>query len=568
MNLKRIETKVLLVISPAILFIFLFLVYNYNMHSEGPRKLPAPANRHHYPTNLDSVDGSAPAEQSTAQDAAQNLPPSKDGVSDVGSEERTSLLAGLWWPLDNKTLTSVTEATDATKCFYKVIDLRENYTVGSVVRVVLVARDGNGRPKTHGGDFFQAKLHNSGLKASTFGPVVDHLNGTYTVQFSLLWPGPARVSVRLIHSSEAVQVIRRQRQQDPDKVYFFGHFVDGSRTEQVPCNAQRSPWLVGNGTGGCCQYTDPVTRESWFCRRPASLPCWTLTYHSMGSYRAKLSSLDASVLHGSRTNIMVPGRDFEIHVLPQDEKMRETRPQCRPGLGTAVPAGFYFQDRWTSLQCRSRSFPTPALLSACLRDKEVHMMGDSTLRQWFEYLESAVPTLKRLNVHTSPMSGPLHAIDPQNNTVLHWRAHGLPIRTHKTPVADLHYIGRELESMAGGEHTVVVFTIWAHFTTHPLDNYIRRLATIRRAVRSLLQRAPRTLVAIKTANTGYKDVYGSDWLSWQLDLILRAMFRNLPVVFIDAWQMTSCHYSPDNIHPPRPVVMNEVDLLLSFVCPQ
>ncbi|KAG5853213.1 hypothetical protein ANANG_G00070710 [Anguilla anguilla] len=167
-----------------------------------------------------------------------------------------------------------------------------------------------------------------------------------------------------------------------------------------------------------------------------------------------------------------------------------------------------------------------------------------------------------------PHVGPPPRHRPQNNTVLHWRAHGLPIRTHKTPVADLHYIGRELESMAGGEHTVVVFTIWAHFTTHPLDNYIRRLATIRRAVRSLLQRAPRTLVAIKTANTGYKDVYGSDWLSWQLDLILRAMFRNLPVVFIDAWQMTSCHYSPDNIHPPRPVVMNEVDLLLSFVCPQ
>ncbi|KAJ8282902.1 hypothetical protein COCON_G00054210 [Conger conger] len=554
--------KVLLVLSPAILFIFLYFVYNYDTYSEE-RKLPLPANRHNrinppYPL----------VEQNTVQDTEQNLPPSKDGLSDVSSEERTSILEGLQWPLQYKPPSSVTEATDAAKSFYEVINLQGNYTIGSIVRVVLLARDGKGTPKTHGGDFFQAKLYNSALKASTFGAVTDNLNGTYTVQFSLLWPGEALVSVRLIHSSEAVQVISRHRQLDPDKVYFHGYFEDGARTELMVCNAQRSPWLVGDGTQCCCQYKDPVTLESWFCRRPLSLPCWALTYHSMGKYRAKLSSLDSALLHSSKTNRIVPGKNSVIHVLPQGTTIGETRPECKPGLATPVPAGYYFQDSWTSLLCRSQSFHSPQLLSACLKDKEVHMMGDSTLRQWFEYLESAVPTLKRLNLHTSPMSGPLQAIDPQSNTVLHWRAHGLPIRTHKTPIADLHYIGREIESMAGGEHTVIVFTIWAHFTTHPLDNYIRRISSIRRAVLSVLQRAPRTLVVIKSANTGYKDVYGSDWLSWQLDLILRAMFRNLPVVLIDVWQMTSCHYSPDNIHPPRPVVMNEVDLFLSFVCPK
>ncbi|XP_064181623.1 NXPE family member 3-like [Anguilla rostrata] len=566
MNLIKNEMRVLLMISPVILFVFSYFVYVYDKQSEAQGKPPAPVPCH----NLHSAVSSSPVakQQPTAEDATQNLPASEDAPSEIGSEERAALLASLWWPPLNKTVSSVAEATDGAKCSYRVIDLRENYTVGGVVRVVLVARDGNGRPKTHGGDFFQAKLHNSGLKASTFGPVVDHLNGTYTVQFSLLWPGPAYVSIRLIHSSEAVQVIRRQRQQDPDKVCYFGYFVDGSRTETVVCNALPTPWLVGDGTGCCCQYTDPVTRESWFCRRPPSLPCRALIYHSSGRYQAKLSKFDASILHKTKTNVILPGRDAVIHVLPQDEDIRDTRPQCRPGLGTAMPAGFYFQDRWTSLQCRSRSFPTPALVSACLRDKQVYMLGDSTLRQWFEYLESAVPTLKRLDLHTERLFGPRLAVDPQSNTLVQWRPHGLPVRMHRTPVADLHYIAREVQGMGGGEHTVVVLNIWAHFTTHPLDYYIRRLATIRPAVRALLQRSPRTLVAIKTANTGYKDVYGSDWLSWQLDLALRAMFRTLPVVFVDAWQMTSCHYSPDNLHPPREVVMNEVDLFLSFVCPQ
>ncbi|KAK6299145.1 hypothetical protein J4Q44_G00306550 [Coregonus suidteri] len=167
-------------------------------------------------------------------------------------------------------------------------------------------------------------------------------------------------------------------------------------------------------------------------------------------------------------------------------------------------------------------------------------MGDSTLRQWLEYLEKTVPTNR----------APFEAVDTQSNTRIIWRAHGIPIRTSKTPWADLHYIAREVEGLAGGAHSVVVFTIWAHFTTYPLAMYAHRLVVIRRAVASLLRRSPTTLVVIKSANTGYKDVYGSDWLSWQLDMALREIFRGLPVVLIDVWQMTSCHYSPDNIHPP------------------
>ncbi|KAJ8389258.1 hypothetical protein AAFF_G00121230 [Aldrovandia affinis] len=541
-------------------------VYIYETHSGAPKKVvPLPQNRHNLTYPVSEVTPSPLSKQAAVHaTTGRTLTPTKDAL--VSSEEWMSLLESLKWPSPNKIVSSPNEATDPTKCSYDVIGLQKSYTLGDFLHVLVVARDTSGRLKTHGGDFFQAKLHNSQLKASTFGLVKDHLNGTYTVRFSLLWPGATHVSVRLVHSSEAVQVLSRQREQDPDKVVFYGYFVDGGRTEQVVCNAQQSPWLFGDGTSCCCRYRDPVTGESWFCRRPNSLPCSTLTDHSMGRYQAKLSSLDASILHKDKTNINVPGRDPEILVLPHD--INTQTPACQPGLDTPVPAGFYFQDHWTSLVCRSRAFNTASLVSACLKDKQVHMMGDSTLRQWFEYLESAVPALKRLNLHTSALSGPLEAVDPESNMILNWRAHGLPLRTSRTPIADLHYIGREIDGLAGGQHTIIVFNIWAHFTTYPVGAYMHRLATIRKAITSLLQRAPSTLVVIKSANTGYKDVYGSDWLSWQLDLTLRAMFKGLPVVFIDVWQMTSCHYSPDNIHPAKEVIRNEVDLFLSFVCPQ
>ncbi|XP_024239025.1 NXPE family member 3-like isoform X1 [Oncorhynchus tshawytscha] len=490
--------------------------------------------------------------------------PTNDSL--ISKEEWESLLKELQWSLPPVVLLSTDEATNPTKCSFSVVNPNSNHTIGGFIDVILIARDTKNRIKTYGGDFFQAKLFNSELKASTYGAVTDHFNGTYTARLALLWPGPAKVSIRLVHSSEAVQVLCRQREQDPDKVYFQGYFEEGGKQETVMCNAQRSPRLVGNDAQCCCEYREPVTGETWFCRRPSSLPCHALTYHSMGGYQAVLSKVEMTLLKSSM-NIIVPGDDSAIDVQQQDTEIR-SQTKCRPGFHTSVPAGFYFQDHWTSLVCDSKSFPSAKLISGCLKDKQILMMGDSTLRQWFDYLEETVPTLKRLNLHTSSKSGPFEAVDTQSNTRIIWRAHGIPIRTSKTPWADLHYIASEVEGMAGGAHSVVVFTIWAHFTTYPLAMYAHRLVVIRRAVASLLRRSPTTLVVIKSANTGYKDVYGSDWLSWQLDMALREIFRDLPVVLIDVWQMTSCHYSPDNIHPPSVVIQNEVDLFLSFVCPQ
>lgn len=64
---------------------------------------------------------------------------------------------------------------------------------------------------------------------------------------------------------------------------------------------------------------------------------------------------------------------------------------CRPGLLVPKPSGFYHQDVWHSLACSSRSFSTVDSILGCLAGHVIHMMGDSTLRQWWEYLRDTVP---------------------------------------------------------------------------------------------------------------------------------------------------------------------------------
>ncbi|XP_036445130.1 NXPE family member 3-like isoform X1 [Colossoma macropomum] len=509
---------------------------------------------------LANLCSSRPASQS---DSAHISPTDSTFIS---PEELQLIEKALKWPAPPTSVTAVDQATNAYTSSYILQNPRKSYSVGDNITVVITARDGLNNSKAYGGDFFQAKLFNAKLKASVYGEVVDHHNGTYTATFKLLWEGHANVSIRLIHSSEAVEVLLRHRERDPDKVFFTGVFRRLDRQEKVVCNAQRSERLL-KASQCCCEYKNPITGESWICRKPSRLPCSAWVDHGMGGYQARLSKLESTLLHSKYTNKNLPGEDITVNVSRRDLDSG-MNVKCVPGLDTPSPAGFYLHDNWTSLMCHTQSFRTANQTVACLKDKQVLMMGDSTLRQWYEYLLKTVPTLKQLNLYTSAKSGPFEAVDTGNNIRLVWRAHGLPIRTSLTPRADLHYIASEVAALAGGQHSVVVFTIWAHFTTFPLATYLKRLAGIRRAVQALLQRAPQTLVLIKSANTGYKDIYGSDWLSWQLDWALRMMFRELPVVIIDVWQMTSCHYSPDDIHPSQEVIKNEVDLLLSFVCPR
>lgn len=109
-----------------------------------------------------------------------------------------------------------------------------------------------------------------------------------------------------------------------------------------------------------------------------------------------------------------------------------------------------------------------------------------------------------MNLHKPYQTGPLLAVDVENNIFLTYRAHGVPIRCQKTEIANLHYISNEIEDLAGGPHTVIAFNLGVHFTTFPTDIFTRRVLRIRKAVLDLLQRAPETTVIIKTVNTGFK----------------------------------------------------------------
>ncbi|XP_007954070.1 NXPE family member 3-like [Orycteropus afer afer] len=459
-----------------------------------------------------------------------------------------------WSPTSRDDGDLLSSTSPQTSTYHLRGPAQASYALGSYLEGILVARDHRGRPKSHGGDLFRARLLGPNLKAGVPGDIQDLGNGTYLLSFPLLWAGQAQVQVRLIHSSEAVGVLQRIWRDQWATVDFTGYFRGPTGYEEsATCNV--NPLLIGEEES-TCHYRDEDSGELWFCARPPTLPCDSLVEHSSGHYWNVTTPHDEALMAWNVTDKELPQGISPLWV--DKESNRSLAPK---------PSGFYHRGVWHSLSCSSHSFSTADNILDCLTGHIIHMMGDSTLRQWWEYLRDTVPSLKPVDLHAMYQTGPLMAVETTRGIVLHWRAHSWPLRSLRTPVASLHSVARELGGLAGGPHTVVVLGLGAHFTTFPPSIFVQRLAGIRAAVVALLAREPSTLVVIKLANTGYKSVYGSDWFTLQVNRLLRAAFADLRVAFVDAWEMTSSLALPDSIHPGWLIVHNEVDLLLSFICP-
>ncbi|RVE56258.1 hypothetical protein OJAV_G00219310 [Oryzias javanicus] len=436
--------------------------------------------------------------------------------------------------------------------------------VGDELEVLIQIYNFRGKPKKSGGDVLLARLHSPSLLAGVAGKVVDHLNGSYSALFPLLWEGNVQVEVILVHSSEAVTVLQQVSRSQPYRIYFRSLFQSGPLTEITICNVN-----IDAPQQTLCNYTDLQTGEPWFCYKPKKLSCDNRVSHAMGGFKKNIKPQEEKLFQ-SGINLKVsipPSSRYNISVLPRVEDQTKGTSDMRKN-----PSGYYYHGVWRPLDgTKLQQFNSSKAASQCLRGKVLHLFGDSTIRQWFEYFISSFPDLKKFDLHTSKQAGPFIALNYTNNIMVTYRCHGPPIRFANVPVAQLRYIANELDHISGGPNTVVVIGIWSHFSTFSVDVYIRRLQSIHKAVVRLLSRAPDTLVVIRTANpkalTVYETLTNSDWYSMQRDKLLREVFKGLNVRLVDSWDMVLAHHLPHNLHPQPPIIKNMIDLLLSYICP-
>ncbi|XP_078021451.1 NXPE family member 3-like isoform X1 [Epinephelus lanceolatus] len=436
--------------------------------------------------------------------------------------------------------------------------------VGDQLEVMITMSDFHGHLKKSGGDFLLARLHNMKLVAGVAGQVVDHLNGSYSAVFSLPWEGDAQVKVMLVHPNEAITVLNRINREQPDRVFFKSLFRLGSLSEITICDICLRPTQQP-----LCNFTDRLTGDPWFCYKPKNLSCNARINHVMGGIKQQIGENETKLFQ-SRVNLKVEIRasgPASVTVLPK----QKDQPQLKSSIVTSGPSGYYYQGAWRSLNGPTVRQFNISDISPCLKGKVVHMYGDSTVRQFFEYLNAVLPDLKEFDLHSPKRAGPYMALDYANNIRVTYRFHGPPIRIVTVPTRELRHIANEIDGLIGGTNTVVLFCVWAHFGPYPMELYIRRLQSIRRAVVQLLDRAPGTVVIIRIGNpqdlTVYSSLSKSDWYSLRFNKVLRLMFKGLNVHLIDAWEMVLAHYLPHILHPPPAIIKNMMNVILSYICP-
>uniref|UniRef100_A0A8C5HRQ4 Neurexophilin and PC-esterase domain family, member 3 n=1 Tax=Gouania willdenowi TaxID=441366 RepID=A0A8C5HRQ4_GOUWI len=382
-------------------------------------------------------------------------------ISPEEALEEENILKSIAWP-KTSSMTSLKNSSNPKCSKFTILPKMGGgqWYIGDQLEVSIIMKDYNCHPKTSGGDFLVASLKNRNLQAGVSGQVIDHLNGSYTAVFLLVWEGQADVEVILVHSSEAVTVLKRLNWENPDRVSFKSVFRLGSVAESTVCNICLQPTVQP-----VCNFTDVCTGEPWFCLKPKNLSCDTRIQHSKGDYLLPLKT-QVDKLFMVKINLKVPVQSSGSSSVTVYQKSKGTT-------------------------------NTVLTLNVLVM---VHLYGDSTVRQWFDYL-TKIGDLKEFNLQTQKTTGtrtsPLLSLDHNNRILVTYDCHGPPLQYISIATSQLHYIANKLDSIMGGSNTVVALSVWAHFGNFPLEIYIRRLLSIRRAVLRLLTRAPDTLVVIR-----------------------------------------------------------------------
>ncbi|XP_056403628.1 NXPE family member 2-like [Hyla sarda] len=454
-------------------------------------------------------------------------------------------------------------ASSAKNSKATILNPRKKYCTGDKLTIQIDMFDYLGNRKTYGGDFIRSRIFNPTLNTGASGVVEDFNNGTYHVHFTLFWKGKVYVSLLLYHSSEAVSALWKARDNDYGLIAFIGTFVNRSQSIKSECG-----FRLDSGRE-VCEYR-PVKGETFYCIKKDNFHCGSLsTLQSQNQNVSFLRNTDRLLFNRKNIAANIKGDFNYIHVTTCAAPASSNLNICKIGMESPFPSGFVLQNKWRPVFCKIPDFTTQDQMYACLKDKILYLYGDSTVRQWFEYLSKTLKGFKNFNIDRADLRSKLFAADDKRNILLYYKKHSHPfVGTHSYDVKDDSYMSDEIDHLAGGPHHVLVISIGQHFRPFPIQLFIRRVMNVHRAVERLFLRSPDTKVIIKAENTReiHTDVERfSDFHGYIQYLIVREAFKDLPVAIVDAWDMTIA-FNSYNVHPAPLVVRNEVNMFLSYLC--
>ncbi|XP_071945541.1 NXPE family member 1-like [Antedon mediterranea] len=442
--------------------------------------------------------------------------------------------------------------------------------VGDFFSVIIQARDLYSQC-TSGYDFFFATM-NSKENHNT-GKITDLKNGTYEVLFFAGWPGVINISIVLVHPSEAVYFIEQEIWPLEKRLAWKGYF-EQNKSETQFCSISKKA-LLGVDK---CQYSHPLAMGEtvFFCDKPMKSSCDRLSWLQtnspyIGSVFSKLYSSHQQLFSKSVTYARLVQGTTSIKISKEGNLplVISRLPECRADLQMPLSDGFWTNDVWTSLHCKTKQW-TKQEITKCIRGKHMILMGDSTTRQWTEQLLNIMGVTKS-KYTTKPNTKHIrhHSTSMMLDFYFHPYTLGSPTFYYRVGKWEYEILNNLKKKDC---NYVIIVSPWAHYIQWTKDSYTERLHLLREALVRFMKRCPNAKIVVKTSHPRNHPstnslLYASDKIVYNIYKLFVSIFSGLGIHIIDIWDMNLSYPSMNTIHMPSPVIHQELFLMFSHICP-
>jgi len=278
----------------------------------------------------------------------------------------------------------------------------------------------------------------------------------------------------------------------------------------------------------------------------------------LGNYFKRYENIVGSLRH-IHVLQKEPAKDNFIYI------QKEVANRHSTNKSVAQPNGIGYHTQWISFE-RNYNRPKNQEFAKCFSNKVVFMFGDSTMRQFFLFAASEFNLSVYQKDNDKFWHVPRLGKHEKLNITVYYRAHGIPIRLPGPPSIS-PYITDVINEIVGGRNVAIIINLGIHVAEYDPVFYIRRLSSIKKALKHHLAKFPETKVIIKGMNIAVVPTLPFEWLVNRYNTILREMFKNLRnAVFVDLLHMTTLWPVDGSYHPADHVIREQAYLLFSHIC--
>ncbi|XP_052813125.1 NXPE family member 4-like [Mya arenaria] len=495
-------------------------------------------------------------------------------------------------------------SSELSSGLYSNLSLLSHNIHTNELHVLIRLYDVTGRPKSRGGDVVTVRalrLPSSGSMntkteepvAVVAGTVTDNGDGTYVATVKVFWSGPTEI--RAIIASQYANSCRRFLAMElyGDSVYSLKSpygvwviFQETNFTESTPCSAV--PNVVGYDK--ICNLTKHNFNMTIYCGQPKSrqLSCrspivlWTprkfdvLKRNDSGIiFRPLVAELKNTIVLNISASCSNTNRYFAGEKSVYNFELNQTECKIRSALfswNETYPTGLGVNHGWRMLHCRHTQVRDTATIRRCFAGKRFYVMGDSTVRQYFENIISKLNSSNHIRKNVNG----LLFTDPRQNMHFEWSIHSMPYHcggsvakcVSSSIAGKLWDILYKRSLSIDGSEIIILITMNTHLQKYPLEVLRRRLRSLVKPITMLKAKYPLSKVLFKGPHQCSQD---DKWFDVRIALMYREIiYEELnsildKVIYLDTFSI-SVAYGSIMLHPEGQTLDAQIDQFLAYVC--